>query len=109
MSSITIKKGEAKDIQFTYTIDGVAQDVSSNTFSFKVKENILSETYVIEKADIDFDKTDAANGIVTCNITTTDSNIEARTYIAEIQMIVIAGTNVDKSTDITFIIDEAVI
>ena len=105
---ISIKKGEAKDIKFTYTSNDTAIDVSANTFRFEVKKDISDTSPVFVKADGDFDKTDAADGIVYCNINTTDSNNPVGEYIAEIRMIATVGTDVDKSDNIDFIIEEAV-
>lgn len=107
MSEIKIKKGEAKNILFTYTSSGVAQDVSSNTFYFVVKEHCESVA-IIEKNDIDFDKTNAANGVVSCNLSVTDTDIEEKTYEAEITMIATVDTDVDKSENITFIVSRSI-
>lgn len=108
MSSITMKQGEGKDITFTYTLSGVVQDVSSNTFYFAVKESTADAAALIEKNDGDFDKTNASSGIVVCNITATESAaLDEGEYIAEIRMIATADTDVDKSQDITFTITDS--
>lgn len=107
--SISIKQGEAKTIKFTYTSDGSAIDVSLDTFQFEVKTNIEDSSPVIAKADGDFNKTDAASGIVYCTVNTTDSANPVGDYVSEIRKIAAAGTDVDKSNNIPFIIEEAVI
>lgn len=106
MASITMKQGEAKTITFTVTDStGTAVDCSSTTLSFKVVDT-HSGTEIFSKADADFDKTDATTGIITINVTATNSDVTARYYISELK-IIFSGTNIDKSIDIDFIIDPA--
>ena len=107
MASLTMKQGEAKTITFTVTdSDAAAVDCSSTTCSFQV---VLTKgaTPVITKADGDFDKTDAATGILTIDISDTESDITSQFYIGELG-ITFTASNIDKSEDIKFIIDEAV-
>jgi len=107
MTSLIMKQGEAKTITFTVTdSDAAAVDCSSTTCSFQV---VLTKgaTPVITKADGDFDKTDAATGILTIDISDTESDITSQFYIGELG-ITFTASNIDKSEDIKFIIDEAV-
>ena len=106
MANITMKQEEAKTVTFTVTDDtGTAVDCSSTTCSFKVVDT-HSGTEVFSKADSDFDKTDAATGVITINVTATNSNVTARYYISELK-IIFSATNIDKSIDIEFIIEAA--
>jgi len=105
MANITMKQAEAKTITFTVTdSDGAAVDCSSTTLSFKVVD-ANGGTEIFSKADADFDKTDATTGVLTINVTATESNITARYYISELK-IIFSETNIDKSVDIDFIIEE---
>jgi len=108
MASITVKQKEAKTITFTITSDGSAVDVSSAVLSFQVKEN-KDDAAVISKTDEDFDKTSASSGIVTLNLSDTDLDLEAITYTAELKTVFEASVNIDKSVDIEFIVQDAVI
>lgn len=104
MPDIELKQNEAKTITFTVTdADGNAVDVSSATFTLKFKSNRQATGYVIEKADGDFDKTQGASGIVTVDLSTTDTNQTAGDYVGELT-ITISASNIDKSKDITMTI-----
>lgn len=105
---ITIKKGEAKTLQFTLTRGGVAIDLSAATFEFGVKDNVEETSFLIQKLDASFDKTNAVNGIVTVILTVTDTNIDVGNYIAELKTILIAGDDVDKSQTLDFEVEPAI-
>ena len=106
---ITLKQGEAKKVRFAITKSGSAIDVSTATFSFEVKDKASDVTPVISKADVDFDKTDGANGNVVLSFAVNDTkNLKAKTYVAELKTTV-AVDDIDKSTDIPFIVERAVI
>ena len=108
MADIVLKRKEAKTITFTITdSDGSAVDVSSATLTFAVKQNITDSTVIITKADGDFDKTQAANGIVTCILTATDTDRSADDFVGELK-IYFSASNVDKSSTINISIKEAV-
>ena len=108
-SEITMKKGEGKDIRFNITRDSSVIDLSSATFKFGVKADYDDTTYLIEKTDDDFDKTLASVGIVSVNISATDSDITEDHYISELKITITASTDVDKSITIPFEIQRAVI
>ena len=77
MSSITIKQGESKTVAFLIKRNGVALDLSglspAPTFKWAVKKEREDATYLIEKSDSDFDKSDWANGYVKINVLASDT------------------------------------
>lgn len=105
-TTITIKRGEGKWLQFNVTRDGSLLDVSSATFSFVVKESYDDTTYVIEKTDSDFDKTLGSVGVVRVNLSTTNTDIANGRYKAELRMIITASTDVDKSEEYAFVVEK---
>ena len=109
MATVTLKAGEAKTIRFTVTdADGVAVNLSSATLTFVVKKRKGSDVSAdIAKNDGNFNKTQAASGIVDVDISSSNSNLPAANYIGELK-IIFSATNIDKSADITFTIEEAV-
>jgi hypothetical protein len=109
-----IKQGEAKPITFTVTRDGVPEDLSTATVSMVFKEN-KDGSILINKADGDFDKSQASNGKVTVTLTTTDTTTgigvftdELKTFIGEFKIIFTALTDVDKSLDLILPVRRAV-
>lgn len=109
MSTVTLKAGEAKTIRFTVTdSDGAAVDLSSTTLSFTVKKRKSSDVSAdIAKVNGNFDKTQAASGIVDVDISSGDSNLPAASYVGELK-ITFSAACIDKSADITFVIQAAV-
>jgi hypothetical protein len=109
VASVTMKAGEAKTIRFTITdADGAAVDVSAATLTFMVKQNKGDDAALISKSDGDFDKTQAASGIIDLDISATESNLPAKdAYVAELK-VEFSSSNIDKSADIDFVIEEAV-
>jgi len=109
VEKITLKQKEAKTVKFTIKDEaGNVVDVSGATLSFQVKKSKSDTTPKISKTDTDFDKAQAASGIVTVNLTTTDTNLDPGVYVAELK-IEFTATNIDKSADIVFEIQQAVI
>jgi len=107
MTSLIMKQGEAKTITFTVTDSAsAAVDCSSTTCTFTVVSD-YGGTQFITKADGVFDKTNAATGILTIDISATDSNIPNKYYIGELK-ILFTSSNIDKSVDIDFIITKTV-
>lgn len=102
----TIKQGEVKIIKFTVKSGGVVLDVSSATCTFTIKLT-KSGNALVTKTDADFDKTDAAVGILKVTLTTANTNQNPNMYIGELKT-VISATNTDKSADIEIEIIEAV-
>jgi hypothetical protein len=109
MSTITLKAGEAKTIRFTITdAAGDAVDVSEATLTFMVKQNKKNDSALIAKNDGDFDKTQAASGIVDVDISATESDLPALdAYVGELK-VQFSSSNIDKSADIDFVIEGAV-
>lgn len=98
MSSIDIKTGEGKWVRFTITQDGAIVNCSAATFTFGLKKQWNDTEYIIEKTDTDFDKSEAANGIVSINITATESSsLDLGTHVGELKIIFTADEDVDKS------------
>ena len=84
---LAIKQGEAKSLTITVTGDyGAAVDISGTTLALGVKLNKNQATCVIEKADTDFDKTLAAQGVISVFLTTTDTNITPGNYVGELSV-----------------------
>ena len=108
MATITLKQGEAKTIRFTVTDAGGVVNLVGTTLTFGVKKNKSDAVYVIEKADAVFGKVLAATGIVTVPLLATDTNQPQGEYVGELKIFFVA-TNIDKSSDITIIIEQAVI
>ena len=111
MADIVIRNGEGKTLTFTITRDDAAVDVSSATFTFKVKAQISDTTYLINKADSSFTKTGGSNGIVTLNIPASENTsalLPPGKYIAELQTVVTSDTDVDRQ-EFSFIVNESIL
>jgi len=107
MASITVKQKEAKTVQFTVTnSSGAAVDLTGASLKFYVEDS--TETLIIQKEDIDFDKTGEASGIVTVPLSATDLDQTEDSYKGELG-ITFSGSNIDKSIDIEVNIQKAVI
>jgi len=108
MNKIKLKQGEAKKLTFTIKdADGKALDVSGATLTFWAKKKKTDIAPILAKEDETFDKSQAANGIVTTILDSSDTNIEPGLYIAELK-IYFSSTNIDKSADIHLEIKRAV-
>jgi hypothetical protein len=107
-NAIKIKQGEAKTVNFYITKGGVA--VSDATLTFEVKEKADDSSPALSKADSAFNKDDKANGNYTLNFVVDDTKgLKAKTYVSELKTVITASTDVDKSYDIPFIVERAVI
>lgn len=108
MAAIKLKQGEAKTINFHITKGGA--NVTDATLTFEVKVKADDTTPVLSKADGDFDKSDKANGNYTLNFTVDDTkDLKAKSYTSELKTVITADTDVDKSYDIPFVVERAVI
>ena len=107
MTTITFKQGEAKTLTLTITENGVPVDLSTATLELGVKRQKSDTTYVINKKDTDFDKTQAINGIVSVYISDQDTNQDPWAYVGELK-VVFSASSIDKSADLTIIIEQAV-
>jgi hypothetical protein len=106
-NSIKLKQGEAKTVNFFITRAGAA--ITDATLTLHVKEKADGDV-IIEKTDSDFDKSDKANGNYTVNFEFDDTkSLKAKTYVSELKTVITADTDVDKSYDIPFVVERAVI
>jgi hypothetical protein len=106
-NAIKLKQGEAKTVNFNITKAGSA--VTDATLTFELKEK-ASGSAVLSKADGDFNKDDKANGNYTLNFVVNDTKgLKAKSYVSELKTVITADTDVDKSYDIPFIVERAVI
>jgi len=105
VADVTIKQGEAKTLKFIVTNGG---DLSATTVKFAAKRQKRDTTYVVEKADAAFDKSEAATSILYVPLSATDTNQTSGFYYGELK-ITFAADNIDKSADIIIEIEHAVI
>ena len=105
VADITIKQGEAKTLKFTVTNGG---DLSATTVKFACKRQKKDATYIIEKLNATFDKSEAATSILYVPLSATDTNQTPGFYYGELK-ITFAASNIDKSADIIIEIEHAVI
>ena len=107
-NAIKLKQGEAKTVNFHITKGGA--NVTDATLTLEVKAKANDTSPALSKADTDFDKSDKANGNYTINFTVDDTKgLAAKTYVSELKTVITADTDVDKSYDIHFIVERAVI
>lgn len=107
MDKIILKRGEAKSIKFVVSVKGSVIDCATTTCKFYVA-NKDESAYLIQKEDIDFDKTYAGIGVLIINISAIESDIDPVEYKSEL-MITFAVDNIDKSATIDFEIEKAII
>ena len=110
MGVLVFKQKEAKTVRFTCTSGGAAVDLSTATLSFMVKQNKLESDgqAKISKTNASFGVVDAADGVVTVDLSATDLALAAGKYIGELK-VVFSASNIDKSDDIDVVIESAVI
>jgi hypothetical protein len=108
-TTITLKRKEAKRLKFVFTNEeDEAQDVSAGEFYFRIKSDKDVTQPVVEKFDVDFDRTEAGDGIVRLPLSEDDLNLSPGTYIGEIKSILSTSpSHIDKSEDITIIIEDS--
>lgn len=104
-----IYMGEGKWFKFTVTDeDGVAIDLSTATHIFHIKETIDDLVPLFTASD--WDTTDASNGIIKANLPASETiNMEEKSYIGQLLLILTADTDVDISQIIKFKIKKAVV
>ena len=108
MADIELKRKESKTVTITITDqngDPVAVDSAILTLCF-VEEGKLADSTVISKADDDFNKTQAANGIVSFNLSSADTD-RVGNFDGELK-IYFASDDIDKSRIITLSIGQAI-
>lgn len=106
MTTLKFKKQEAKTITFNSTTNGETDNLTGGEFSFIVKKKYKDNTPKILKETSDFDITDVSTGIIKLLLTTDDLNLDAGNYKAELK-IILSETNIDKSNEIDFIIEDS--
>jgi ribosomal protein S11 len=110
MEKIVLKQGEAKTIAITVTdANAVAVDLSSATLLLGAKKDKSDTAYAFSKLDESFNKAQAAQGIVSVDLTAMDTNQPEATYTGELRC-AWAGPPivVDKSADFFIQIKRAV-
>jgi hypothetical protein len=107
MARIILKKGEAKTLRFTVKDSaGAPLSMSTATLSFQVKAS-KAGVAIISKLDADFDKSQAASGVVTLPLAEANLTQAPGNYWAELK-VVFSAADIDKSEDILFVIQEPV-
>jgi hypothetical protein len=108
--AVRVKQKEAKTLRFTCRSNGTPVDLSSATLAFMVKaaKTDSDNQAKISKVDADFGKSQAVAGIITLPISASDLNQTAGLYLGELK-ITFAASAIDKSADISIIIEQAVI
>ena len=108
--NITVKQGEAKTLTLTVKSRyGAVVDISGATLTLGVKRKKTDTSPIISKVDADFDKTQAALGIVSVYLSATDTDQLEDDYVGELKCSW-AGTPamIDKSADFTISIKRSV-
>jgi len=104
---LRLKKGEAKVIPFFSTTNGNANDLTGAEFAFIVKTGYdVSDSTLINKTTSDFDNSEPTTGIVSLPLSSTDLDISAGNYKAELK-IEFSGDSIDKSQEIEFIVEDS--
>jgi len=86
MEKIVIKQGEAKTVTFTVKDAlGAGVDLSGADLLLGVKKDKSEAEYTFSKDDEEFDKSQAADGIVSVNLSAEDTDQPEATYIGELK------------------------
>lgn len=106
---VTIKQGEAKTLTFTVTDNGAVVNLTGATLFLGVKKKKPDAAYIFSKDDADFDKGQAAQGIITVFLTAADTAQTPGPYVGELKVSWPGNpARVDKSSNLALIIEEAV-
>jgi hypothetical protein len=105
----TLKQGEAKTITLTVTENEEAVDLSTATLTFGIR-NKHAAIVLVTIADADFNKTQAAAGIVSIFLTGTHTNQVEGEYVGELKAVFPGSPQViEKSADLAFSIKRAIL
>lgn len=86
VNKLVIKQGEAKMISFTVKdAQGIGVDLSGAALLLGVKKDKSDEDYTFAKTDEEFDKSQAASGIVSVELSAADTDQPEATYIGELR------------------------
>jgi len=107
---LTMKTGEAKTIlMVVLDSTGKAVDLSAATLLLGVKKDKSETAYKFSKLDAAFDKTLAANGVVSVHVTAADTTLPEATYVGELKCAWAGPPEVvDKTADFSLQIKRAV-
>lgn len=108
MANLSFKQGEARTVTFTITENGSPVDLTGTTIVMGVKRSKADSSYTILIEDAEFDKSQEQNGIISCFINASDTNIEPGTYVLEL-MISFSNGVIEKTADASLIIQRAVV
>ena len=108
-TQFTVKQGEGKWLNWSlYDKNNNPMPCDTATFTFAVKLKATDTEYLIQYADANFDKTDAANGNVKVKLLPTDTAaLVAKTHVCELK-IDFGSQLVDKSITINLKVEQAV-
>jgi hypothetical protein len=108
MEKMVIKQGEAMTITLTVKdAQGTGVDISGAALLLGVKKDKSDADYTFTKADEEFDKSQAASGIVAVDLSAADTDQPEATYIGELRL-TWDGPVIKKSPDFFFQIKRAV-
>jgi len=83
---VVLKQGESKVVTLTIRDEaGALVDVSAATLTLGVKRSALDVLYAFQKADTDFNKANADDGVVTVPFLEVDTNQPEGGYIGELK------------------------
>ncbi|MBM4285827.1 MAG: hypothetical protein FJ128_11360 [Deltaproteobacteria bacterium] len=104
---VTFKQKEAKTLTLTVKENGNPVSLVGAVLFLGVKRTKGDAEYVFSKGDADFNKGQAAQGIVSVLLSTGDLTQEPGPYVGELKVSYPDGT-IDKSADLTLVIKQAV-
>ncbi len=107
-NKVVVKQGEAKTITFAVKgAQGTGVNLTGAALFLGVKKDKANADYTFSKADQDFDKSQAASGIVSVNLTVADTSQPEATYVAELRFSW-DGPVIKKSDDLFLQVKRAV-